>query len=56
MLWQHRGVVAATLECQDMMRATYPSLFEDEGTLFSHLIIIKKKRMTVVYACDCIYM
>ena len=41
-LWKHRGVEEATWECEDTMRATYPSLFEDEGTLFSHL---KKKRM-----------
>ena len=34
------------------MRATYPSLFEDEGTLFSHL----KKKMTVAYAYDCMHM
>ena len=34
------------------MRATYPSLFEDEGTLFSHL----KQKMSVAYACDCVYM
>ena len=39
-LWQHRGVEQATWEREDKMRATYPSLFEDEGTLFSHL---KKK-------------
>ena len=39
-LWQHQGVEEATWEHEDMMRATNPSLFEDEGTLFSHL---KKK-------------
>ena len=38
-LWQHRGLEEATWECEDTMRATYPFLFEDEGTLFSHLII-----------------
>ena len=38
-LWQHRGVEEATWERNDTMCATYPSLFEDEGTLFSHLII-----------------
>ena len=37
-LWQHRGVEEETWECEDTMRATYPFLFEDEGTLFSHLI------------------
>ena len=38
-LWQHRGVEEATWEHEDMMFATYPFLFEDEGMLFSHLII-----------------
>ena len=41
-LWQHRGVEKATWEREDTMHATYPSLFENEGTLFSHLI--KKKK------------
>ena len=41
-LWQHRGVEEATWKREDTIRATYPSLFEDEGTLFSHLIIKKK--------------
>ena len=36
-LWQHREVEEATWECEDTMRATYPSLFEDEGMLFNHL-------------------
>ena len=40
-LWKHRGVEEATWEWEDTMRATYPSLFKDEGTLFSHLIIKK---------------
>ena len=39
MLWQHRGVEKATWEHKDTMRATFPFLFEDEGTLFSQLII-----------------
>ena len=30
-LWQHRGVEKATREHDDMMRATYHFLFEDEG-------------------------
>ena len=30
-LWQHRGVKEATWKREDMMRATYPFLFEDEG-------------------------
>ena len=32
-LWQHRGVEEATEERDDTMWATYPFLFEDEGTL-----------------------
>ena len=31
-LWQHRGVEEATWEREDTMWATYPFLFEDEGT------------------------
>ena len=38
-LWQHRGVEEAAWECEDTMRANYPFLFEDEGTLFSNLEI-----------------
>ena len=30
--WQHRGLEEATWEREDTMRATYPFLFEDEGT------------------------
>ena len=37
-LWQHRGVEESMWESQDTMRATYPFLFRDEGTWFSHLI------------------
>ena len=33
-LWQHQGVEETTWEREDMMRATYPFLFKDEGTLF----------------------
>ena len=33
-LWQHRGVEEATWEHKDTIRATYPFLFKDEGTLF----------------------
>ena len=33
-LWQRRGVEEATWEHEDTMRATYPFLFKDEGTLF----------------------
>ena len=39
MLWQHRGVEESTWERKDMMLATYPLLFRDEGTWFSHLIL-----------------
>ena len=38
-LWQHRGVEKATWEHGDTMRATYPFLFKDEATLFSHLVL-----------------
>ena len=38
-LWKHRGVEEATWERKDMRRATYPFLFEDEGTCFSNLVI-----------------
>ena len=38
-LWQHRGVEESTWEREDMMRATYPFLFRDEGTWFSCLIL-----------------
>ena len=41
-LWQHRRVEETTWEREDTMRVTYSSLFEDEGTLFSHLIIKKR--------------
>ena len=30
-LWQHRGVEETTWERDDMMRATYHFLFENEG-------------------------
>ena len=36
-LWQHRGVEEATWQREDTMRASYPFLFEDGGTRFSHL-------------------
>ena len=36
-LWQHCGVEESTWERKDTMRATYPFLFRDEGTWFSHL-------------------
>ena len=38
-LWQHRGVEESTLERENMMRATYPFLFKDEGTWFSRLTL-----------------
>ena len=34
-LWQHRGVEKAMWEREDMIQATYPFLFEDEGALFN---------------------
>ena len=36
-LWQHRGVEEAIWECEDTMHATYPIVFKDESTWFSHL-------------------
>ena len=36
-LWRHYGVEESTWEREDTMRATYPFLFWDEGTWFSHL-------------------
>ena len=38
-LWQHRGIEEATWEREDKICATYPFLFKDEGTWFSHLVI-----------------
>ena len=38
-IWRHRGVEESTWEREDMMRATYPFLFRDEGTWFSRLIL-----------------
>ena len=38
-LWKHYGVEESTWEREDMMRATYPFLFRDEGTWFSRLRI-----------------
>ena len=37
-LWRHYEVEESTWECEDMMRATYPFLFRDEGTWFSRLM------------------
>ena len=48
-LWQHRGVKEATWECKDMMRTSYPFLFEDEGTW-----LVIECYMTVSYACGSI--
>ena len=36
-LWRHYGVEEFTWEREDTMRASYPFLFRDEGTWFSHL-------------------
>ena len=38
-IWQHHGVEEAMWEHEDKMRGTYPLLFRDEGTQFSHLVI-----------------
>ena len=38
-LWRHYGVEESLWEREDTMRATYPFLFRDEGTWFSHLKI-----------------
>ena len=38
-LWRHHGVEESTWEREDIMRATYPFLFRDEGKQFSRLII-----------------
>ena len=38
-LWQHRGVEEETWEREDTMRATYPYMFKDGGTWFSHGIL-----------------
>ena len=38
-LWQHCVVEESMWEREDMMRATYPFLFKDEGTWFSRLIL-----------------
>ena len=38
-LWRHRGVEESTWEREDMMLATYPFLFKDEGTWFSYLVL-----------------
>ena len=53
MLWQHRGMKEATWEHEDTMRATYPFIFEDAGTLFSHLIIKWQLHMHVI-VCICV--
>ena len=50
MLWQYRGVEETTWEREDTMRANYPFLFEDDGTLFNHLVV-----MSDACACDCVY-
>ena len=51
-LWQHRGVEEATWEREDTMCANYPFLFEDACMLSCHFEI----KMTIAYACDCMYM
>ena len=59
-LWQHHGVEEATWEREDMMRATYPFLFRDEGTWFSRLMLKWPVYMHgivhVAYACDLLWL
>ena len=38
-LWQHCGVEESAWEREDTMRTTYPFLFRDKVTWFSHLIL-----------------
>ena len=38
-LWSHHGVEESSWEREDTMRATYPFLCRNEGTLFSRLIL-----------------
>ena len=38
-LWKHCGVEEAMWEREDTMRATYPFLFRDVSTWFSHLML-----------------
>ena len=46
----------STWEREDTMRATYPFLFRDDGTWFSHLIlkllVYMHGVMHVAYACE----
>ena len=55
-LWHHLGVEESTWKREDMMRATYPFLFRDEGTWFSRLIlkglVYMHDIVHVAYACD----
>ena len=54
MLWQHRELEETTWERKDMMRATYPFLFKDEGMWFSRLVIKCLVCMhVIVYDCLC---
>ena len=55
-LWKHHGGEEATWERQDMMRATYPFLFRDEGTqlrrLIIKLLVYMHDIVHVTYTCD----
>ena len=55
-LWQHRGMEEATWKHVDTMQATYPFLFRDEGTQFSHLVIkwlvYMHQIVHIAYACE----
>ena len=50
-LWRHYGVEESTWEREDMMRATYPFLFRNEGTWFSRIYM--HGIVHVAYACEC---
>ena len=52
-LWQHQGEEEVTWEHEDTMCATYPFLFEDEGTLFSNSEIKRLLHMHVI-VCICV--
>ena len=53
-------LVKVLWECEDMMRATYPFLFRDEGMWFSHLIlkwlVYMHEIVYIAHACELIRM
>ena len=50
-LWRHYGVEKSTWKREDMMRATYPFLFRNEGTWFNQICM--HGIVHVAYACEC---